>query len=211
MCCSPRTDFLKWGHDFYLLNFSVISQKKSKSLDFEIIMYNEQLSWTVLSDFILPVVSDCCTVLQVGAVGCLQYIKPVMRVARKVLDHTKHTLLVGEKATQFAETFGKIPDTFKIYIAEIFGNVDTQLRILSVIWIVKVCRKVYFAETFVPNWSYPFVNHNLCKVKIKWDLIKTEMRANIYLANCIHSNWICLDICLLKFYTFKFWNIRKTL
>ncbi|XP_023342360.1 putative N(4)-(beta-N-acetylglucosaminyl)-L-asparaginase GM21137 isoform X3 [Eurytemora carolleeae] len=44
--------------------------------------------------------------LNVGAVGCLQYIKPVMRVARKVLDHTKHTLLVGEKATQFAETFG---------------------------------------------------------------------------------------------------------
>ena len=65
-----------------------------------------------------------------------------MRVARKVLDHTKHTLLVGEKATQFAETFGKIADSFKIYIAEIFGNVDTQLRILSVIIIVKICRKV---------------------------------------------------------------------
>ena len=42
-----------------------------------------------------------------GAVGCLRFIKPAMRVARKVLDHTKHTLLVGEKATQFAETFGK--------------------------------------------------------------------------------------------------------
>ena len=65
-----------------------------------------------------------------------------MRVARKVLDHTKHTLLVGEKATQFAETFGKIADSFKIYIAEIFCNVDTQLRILSVIIIVKICRKV---------------------------------------------------------------------
>jgi len=44
--------------------------------------------------------------LNVGAVGCLRNIKPAMRVARKVLDHTKHTLLVGEKATQFAETFG---------------------------------------------------------------------------------------------------------
>jgi len=44
--------------------------------------------------------------LNVGAVGCLRYIKPVMRVARKVLDHTRHTLLVGEKATLFAESFG---------------------------------------------------------------------------------------------------------
>ena len=44
---------------------------------------------------------------KVGAVGCLRFIKPAMRVARKVLDHTKHTLLVGEKATRFAETFGK--------------------------------------------------------------------------------------------------------
>ena len=52
-----------------------------------------------------------------------------MRVARKVLDHTKHTLLVGEKATQFAETFGKIPDTFKIYIAEIFGKIPDSFKI----------------------------------------------------------------------------------
>jgi isoaspartyl peptidase/L-asparaginase-like protein (Ntn-hydrolase superfamily) len=29
-------------------------------------------------------------------------IKPVMRVARKVLEYTKHTLLVGDKATEFA-------------------------------------------------------------------------------------------------------------
>ena len=29
-----------------------------------------------------------------------------MRVARAVLDHTKHSLLVGEKATQFALKMG---------------------------------------------------------------------------------------------------------
>ena len=29
-----------------------------------------------------------------------------MRVARAVLDHTTHTLLVGEKATQFAVKMG---------------------------------------------------------------------------------------------------------
>lgn len=44
--------------------------------------------------------------LDVGAVGCLRNIKQVMRVARKVLDYTTHTLLVGEKATQFAVKMG---------------------------------------------------------------------------------------------------------
>lgn len=44
--------------------------------------------------------------LDVGAVGCLRRIKPAMRVARAVLDHTKHSLLVGEKATQFALKMG---------------------------------------------------------------------------------------------------------
>ena len=119
---APKNGLFKMRSWFLFVKLFCEFTKKSKSLDFEIIMYNEQLSWTILWDFILPVVWDCCTVLQVGAVGCLQYIKPVMRVARKVLDHTKHTLLVGEKATQFAEIFGKIPDTFKIYIAEIFDN-----------------------------------------------------------------------------------------
>ena len=40
--------------------------------------------------------------LNVGAVGCLRRIKPAIRVARKVMEKTRHTLLVGEKATAFA-------------------------------------------------------------------------------------------------------------
>ena len=44
--------------------------------------------------------------LNVGAVGCLRNIKPAVSVARAVLDHTRHSLLVGEKATQFAVKMG---------------------------------------------------------------------------------------------------------
>ena len=40
--------------------------------------------------------------LNVGGVGCLRRIKPAIRVARKVMEKTRHTLLVGEKATAFA-------------------------------------------------------------------------------------------------------------
>ncbi|OXA52414.1 N(4)-(Beta-N-acetylglucosaminyl)-L-asparaginase isoform X2 [Folsomia candida] len=42
----------------------------------------------------------------VGAVGCLRRVKNAVGVARKVLEHTSHTLLVGELATQFALSMG---------------------------------------------------------------------------------------------------------
>lgn len=43
---------------------------------------------------------------KVGAVAQLRRIKDAMRVARKVLDHTAHTLLVGDLATDFAKMMG---------------------------------------------------------------------------------------------------------
>ena len=42
----------------------------------------------------------------VGAVGCLRRVKGAASVARAVLNHTRHTLLVGELATQFAVQMG---------------------------------------------------------------------------------------------------------
>ncbi|XP_049627260.1 N(4)-(beta-N-acetylglucosaminyl)-L-asparaginase [Suncus etruscus] len=46
------------------------------------------------------------TTMNVGAVGDLRRIKNAIGVARKVMDHTSHTLLVGESATKFAESMG---------------------------------------------------------------------------------------------------------
>lgn len=42
----------------------------------------------------------------VGAVVCLRNISNPIQVARKVLDNTKHSLLAGELATQFAVQMG---------------------------------------------------------------------------------------------------------
>lgn len=42
----------------------------------------------------------------VGAVGCLKNIKSAISVARKVMEHTTHTLLVGDDATKFAVEMG---------------------------------------------------------------------------------------------------------
>ncbi|HEU4339293.1 MAG TPA: N(4)-(beta-N-acetylglucosaminyl)-L-asparaginase [Planctomycetota bacterium] len=41
-----------------------------------------------------------------GAVGCLKRIKTPISVARKVLDRTKHTFIVGDDATKFAVKMG---------------------------------------------------------------------------------------------------------
>ncbi|KAL0839356.1 hypothetical protein ABMA28_016091 [Loxostege sticticalis] len=44
--------------------------------------------------------------MNVGAVGALRGIKDAISVARHVLEHTKHSFLVGELATQFAVEMG---------------------------------------------------------------------------------------------------------
>jgi N4-(beta-N-acetylglucosaminyl)-L-asparaginase len=42
----------------------------------------------------------------VGSVGCLRGVKAAISVARSVMDHTSHTLLVGTLATNFAQEMG---------------------------------------------------------------------------------------------------------
>ncbi|XP_061439321.1 N(4)-(beta-N-acetylglucosaminyl)-L-asparaginase isoform X1 [Rhineura floridana] len=44
--------------------------------------------------------------MEVGAVADLRRIKNAIGVARKVIEHTRHTLLVGESASLFAESMG---------------------------------------------------------------------------------------------------------
>ncbi len=42
----------------------------------------------------------------VGAVGCLKRVKRAVSVARKVMERTQHTLIVGDDATRFAASMG---------------------------------------------------------------------------------------------------------
>ncbi|XP_070613569.1 N(4)-(beta-N-acetylglucosaminyl)-L-asparaginase [Erythrolamprus reginae] len=60
--------------------------------------------------------------MQVGAVADLRRIKNAIGVARKVIEHTKHTFLVGESASLFAESMGfpsedlTTPNSVSMYI-----------------------------------------------------------------------------------------------
>jgi len=47
----------------------------------------------------------------VGAVGCLRRVSNAVGVARAVMEHSRHTLLVGELATDFALRMGFDPQT----------------------------------------------------------------------------------------------------
>lgn len=42
----------------------------------------------------------------IGAVGCLKRVKKAISVARKVMEQTQHTLIVGDDATRFAARMG---------------------------------------------------------------------------------------------------------
>ncbi|XP_054814131.1 probable isoaspartyl peptidase/L-asparaginase 3 isoform X2 [Prosopis cineraria] len=44
--------------------------------------------------------------MEVGAVAAMRYVKDGIKAARLVMQHTKHTLLAGEKASEFAISMG---------------------------------------------------------------------------------------------------------
>eukprot|EP00249_Psilotum_nudum_P002483 c15551_g1_i2 orf=308-1249(-) len=46
------------------------------------------------------------TTMDVGAVGALRFVKEAIRTAKLVLEHTEHTLLVGDQASVFAISLG---------------------------------------------------------------------------------------------------------
>lgn len=46
------------------------------------------------------------TTMEIGAVAAMRYVKDGIKAAKLVMEHTDHTLLVGEKATAFAISMG---------------------------------------------------------------------------------------------------------
>nr|KAF6427099.1 aspartylglucosaminidase [Rousettus aegyptiacus] len=82
------------------------------------------------------------TTMNVGAVGDLRRIKNAIGVARKVLEHTTHTLLAGESATKFAESMG-------------FVNEDLSTnasRALHSDWLARNCQPNYWRNV-IPDAS----------------------------------------------------------
>ncbi|KAM4621536.1 N(4)-(beta-N-acetylglucosaminyl)-L-asparaginase [Polymixia lowei] len=72
--------------------------------------------------------------MEVGAVADLRRIKNAIGVARAVMEHTGHTLLVGESASVFAENMGFIAEdlntngSLKIFTQWLKGNCQPNYR-----------------------------------------------------------------------------------
>nr|XP_002709529.1 N(4)-(beta-N-acetylglucosaminyl)-L-asparaginase [Oryctolagus cuniculus] len=84
------------------------------------------------------------TTMNVGAVGDLRRIKNAIGVARKVLEHTTHTLLVGESATMFAESMG--------FVNEDLSTNDS--RALHKDWHARNCQPNYWRNVIPDSSKY---------------------------------------------------------
>ncbi|XP_047305678.1 N(4)-(beta-N-acetylglucosaminyl)-L-asparaginase isoform X1 [Homo sapiens] len=82
------------------------------------------------------------TTMDVGAVGDLRRIKNAIGVARKVLEHTTHTLLVGESATTFAQSMGFINEDLS----------TTASQALHSDWLARNCQPNYWRNV-IPDPS----------------------------------------------------------
>lgn len=59
----------------------------------------------MLCFYLHPIFFSSAT-MNIGAVAAMREIKSAISVARHVLDNTQHSLIVGERATEFAERMG---------------------------------------------------------------------------------------------------------
>ncbi|KAB1257580.1 N-L-asparaginase [Camelus dromedarius] len=84
------------------------------------------------------------TTMNVGAVGDLRRIKNAIGVARKVLEHTTHTLLVGESATKFAQSMG--------FVDEDLSTKDS--RALHSDWLAQNCQPNYWRNVIPDSSKY---------------------------------------------------------
>lgn len=76
--------------------------------------------------------------MNVGAVASLREVKDAIAVARRVLENTRHTLLVGEQATEFAEMMGFKRETLS----------TEHSRKLNQGWKERNCQPNYWTNVF---------------------------------------------------------------
>jgi len=56
--------------------------------------------------------------MNVGAVAALRRVKSAISVARHVLEHTQHSFLVGDQATEFAVSVGFREETLETNVSQ---------------------------------------------------------------------------------------------
>ncbi|KAL5744225.1 hypothetical protein ACOSP7_027075 [Xanthoceras sorbifolium] len=85
--------------------------------------------------------------MEVGAVAAMRYVKDAIRAARLVMQHTEHTLLVGEKASAFAIAMG-LPGPTNLSSSE---SMEKWTK-----WKEKGCRPNFWKNVVPQNGCGPY-------------------------------------------------------
>lgn len=74
--------------------------------------------------------------MNAGAVAALRNVKSAVKVARYVMEHTEHTLLVGSQASQFAFEMGFAEESLSTNVSKAMYNKWRENRCQPNFWIV---------------------------------------------------------------------------
>ncbi|CAL0310993.1 unnamed protein product [Lupinus luteus] len=85
--------------------------------------------------------------MEVGAVAAMRYVKDGIKAARLVMQHTEHTLLVGEKASAFAISMG-LPGPTNLSSSE---SIEKWAK-----WKDNHCQPNFRKNVFPPNSCGPY-------------------------------------------------------
>lgn len=89
--------------------------------------------------------------MEVGAVAAMRFVKDGIRAAKLVMEHTKHTLLVGEQASVFAISMG-LPGPSNLSSLE---SIEKWVK-----WKENFCQPNFWKNVVPPNNCGPYHPRN---------------------------------------------------
>ncbi|KAG0460732.1 hypothetical protein HPP92_021029 [Vanilla planifolia] len=95
------------------------------------------------------------TTMEVGAVASMRYVKDGIKAAKLVMDHTKHSLIVGEKASIFAVSMG-LPGPTNLSSPE---SIEKWIR-----WKAKLCQPNFRKNVIPINSCGPYHLGNVASI-----------------------------------------------
>lgn len=90
--------------------------------------------------------------MNVGAVAALRRVKSAISVARHVLEHTQHSLLVGDHATAFAVSLGFKQETLETNVSQKLWEQWKENSCQPNFWVV--CKVIWICLNLYTGYKY---------------------------------------------------------
>lgn len=106
--------------------------------------------------------------MEVGAVAAMRYVKDGIKAARLVMQHTKHTMLVGDRASAFAISMG-LPGPTNLSSAE---SIDKWTR-----WKENHCQPNFWKNVVPVHSCGPYLpkgNKGFCSEPNSMEIVESR-------------------------------------